>query len=65
MVAREYVGWMPGRNKNFPGEDADQLREISVCPESAVAGQAAQPGGQALGAAAPRPRLRCVCEPGS
>lgn len=25
---------MPGRNKNFPGEDTDQLNEISICPET-------------------------------
>jgi len=30
VVAREDVGWMPGRNINFPGENTDQLKEISM-----------------------------------
>lgn len=34
VVARDDVGWMPGRNTNFPGEDADQLKEISIFPEN-------------------------------
>lgn len=34
VVAREVVGWMPGRNIYFPGEDADQLKEIRIFPEN-------------------------------
>lgn len=30
VVAREDVGWMPGRNLNFPGENTDQPKEISM-----------------------------------
>lgn len=44
VVAREDVGWMPGRNTNFPGEDTDQLKEISICPESHAGGTQGQHG---------------------
>lgn len=39
MVARGDVEWMPERNRNFPGEDTDQLKEISTCPETMMAVQ--------------------------
>ena len=42
VVAREDVGWMPGRNINFPGEDTDRLKEIGICLENRDGGTQGQ-----------------------